>query len=80
MYLESQIEKKEKENGPEYIFEEITPGNFQILWKNFNLQIQDFSELQIVMEPKHITVKFLKTKDRGKYHASIHRSNYSTHF
>ena len=48
MYLESQIEKKEKENGPEYIFEEITPGNFQILWKNFNLQIQDFSELQIV--------------------------------
>ena len=62
MYLESQIEKKEKENGPEYIFEEITPGNFQILWKNFNLQIQDFSELQIVKEPKHITVKFLKTK------------------
>ena len=54
MYLESQIEKRERENGPEHKFEEITPGNFQILWENFNLQIQDFNELQIVKEPKHI--------------------------
>lgn len=79
MYLESQIEKRERKNGPEHIFEEITPGNFQILWKHFNLQIQDFNELQIVKEPKHITDKFLKTKDRGKCHASIHRRKMALH-
>lgn len=71
--------KRKRKNGPEHIFEEVTPGNFQILWENFNLRIQDFNELQIVKEPKHITVKFLKTKDRGKYHASIHRRKVTLH-
>ena len=76
MYLESQIEKRERENGPEHKFEEITPGNFQILWENFNLQIQDFNELQIVKEPKHITVKFLK----GNQVRSRLTSNYPSVF
>ena len=48
MYSEFQIEKRDRENGPEHIFEKITSENFQISWENISLQIQDFNELQTV--------------------------------
>ena len=65
-------ERKEREKGPEKIFEEIIVENFPNMGKEIATQVQEAQRVPYRINPKqnrlrHIVIKLAKIKDKNKY-------------